>query len=460
MTEKNSGAGFFQNAWKFFKSVKLTVFVLFFIAFTSIIGTLIPQNAPDAFYHQKYGEVFSKFFSALGIFDMYHSWWFLLSLGLLVVNIIVCSIDRLQSTWKIIFPKKISFNPERFRRVKNKEEFTVSRDREVLEEKYKSFLAARIGRVVKKDTERGFVLYTEKGRWTRLGVYVIHFSIILLLCGAVIGDIWGFKGFVSIPEGGIVNQVDRVDSNGSDKKIDLGFSVKCNSFDVSFYNTGQPKEFKSNLTIIDHNRPVLTQDILVNHPLRYRGINFYQASYGIASVKQADFTITSRESGMVYTRTMHPGQSIDLPESGGKFIFDSFVRNYDFRGHNFGAAFIGRVIAHDKKVSRVAVLVKFPSFDRMRGGNFFFSVEKFKKKYYTGLQVNKDPGVWYVYSGFIFMILGSMVTFFLSHQSVMVEVAGRNENENDVIVCGISNRNSQGMKLKTAGLAAKMRKLQ
>ncbi len=459
MTEKNSGTGFVKSVWKFFTSVKLTVFVLFFLAATSIIGTLIPQNSSMAFYHRKYGEVFSKIFSSFDIFDMYHSWWFLFALGLLAVNIIICSIDRLKSTWKIIFPEKIVFNPERFRRIRGKEEFVAQQKPEILEDKYRIFLRRKIGKVIKKDTDNGFALFAEKGRWTRLGVYVIHFSIILLLCGAVIGDIWGFKGFVSIPEGDTIKKINISEGRGKDKKINLGFSLRCNSFDVSFYDTGQPKEFKSNLTILNNNKPVLTRDVLVNHPLRYRGISIYQASYGIASAKKVIFSIKSRESGMVYSRTMEPGQSIDLPESGGKFIFDAFVQGYDFRGHDLGSTFVGRVVDKDKKMAMVAIPVRFSSFDRMRGGKFAFSVEKFKKKYYTGLQVNKDPGVWYVYSGFIFMILGSLITFFMSHQSICIEVVKKDKLNNTVLISGKTNRNSQGMKLKTAGLAAKMRKL-
>ncbi len=459
MTEKNSDIGLFTSVWKFFTSVKLTVSVLLFLAATSIIGTLIPQNAPMAFYHQKYGEVFSKFFSFFDIFNMYHSWWFLFTLGLLAVNIIICSIDKLKSTWKIFFPKKIVFNLERFRKIKQKQSLVSKQEQEILEKKYKAFLTKKIGSVIKKDTENGFALFAEKGRWTRLGVYIIHFSIILLLCGAVIGDIWGFKGFVAIPEGDTINSINRTDTTGGNQKIPLGFSVRCNSFYVNFYNTGQPKEFKSNVTILQNNKPVLTRDILVNHPLRYKGISLYQASYGIASVKKAIFTIKSLGSGMVYTRTMHPGESIDLPEAGGKFIFDSFIRGYDFRGHNLGNTFIGRVVNKNKKTSMVAIPVRFPSFDRMRSGKFAFSVEKFKKKYYTGIQINKDPGVWYVYLGFIFMILGSLITFFMSHQSICIEVIKRNKGGNDVFISGKSNKNSQGMKLRIAGLAAKIRKL-
>ena len=89
--------------WKFFCSVKLTVVLLLSLAFTSIIGTVIPQNENPEAYLQAYGAFRYQLLSALGIFDMYHSWWFQGLLLFLTVNIVVCSIDRLQGSWKIIF---------------------------------------------------------------------------------------------------------------------------------------------------------------------------------------------------------------------------------------------------------------------------------------------------------------------------------------------------------------------
>ena len=41
--------------WDFFSSVRLTVVLLLTLAATSIIGTLIPQNASPADYFQAYG---------------------------------------------------------------------------------------------------------------------------------------------------------------------------------------------------------------------------------------------------------------------------------------------------------------------------------------------------------------------------------------------------------------------
>ena len=48
-------------------------------------------------------------------------------------------------------------------------------------------------------------------------------------------------------------------------------------------------------------------------------------------------------------------------------------------------------------------------------------------RFYTGLQVNRDPGVWVVYSGFILMIIGCYITFFMSHQQICVELVRSRE---------------------------------
>ncbi|MBF0411142.1 MAG: cytochrome c biogenesis protein ResB [Desulfamplus sp.] len=485
--------------WNLFKSIKLTVVVLILLAATSVIGTLIPQNGTEQFYVQKYGEVFFKLFSSLDIFDMYNAWWFVLLLIILSINIIVCSIDKLQTTWKIIFPDKVAFNIERFRRLKHKEEFESPLNIEDIEGKYLSFIEKNFGIAVKESISikdggdnngvADVAIFGEKGRWTRIGVYVVHLSILLMLIGAVIGGIWGFKAFVSIPEGETVDTAFLMDNN---TPVKFGFNLKCNSFSVKFYDTGQPEEFKSNLTVIEDGKESITKDIVVNDPLRYKGLSFYQSSYGIDSAKNVLFKITSKESGMTYSQKMEFGQTIDIPESGGRFTLIEFVHGYNFRGHNLGEGFIGKFSENksadnklpkdnallnneslerdktdkekpiqDKENSEVEIYIpiKFPTFDKMRGGAFAFEIQDYDKKYYTGLQITKDPGVWYVYIGFIFMIIGCWITFFMSHQSICVEIRKKAERGCNIVVSGTANKNSQGMKLKVAKIAAKMQQI-
>ncbi len=62
----------------------------------------------------------------------------------------------------------------------------------------------------------------------------------------------------------------------------LGFSVRCDDFEVEFYENSQmPREYKSWLTVIEDGKEVMRKAIEVNDPLTYKGITFYQASYGM-----------------------------------------------------------------------------------------------------------------------------------------------------------------------------------
>ena len=118
MTKSSNTEGVAHNIWNFFASVKLSVVILLSLAATSVIGTVVPQNGNTEAYIERYGETLFKLFSTLDFFDMYHSWWYRALLCLLTINITVCSIHRLSSTWKIIFPKHPSFDANRFQKVK------------------------------------------------------------------------------------------------------------------------------------------------------------------------------------------------------------------------------------------------------------------------------------------------------------------------------------------------------
>ncbi|MBW2676217.1 MAG: cytochrome c biogenesis protein ResB, partial [Deltaproteobacteria bacterium] len=88
----------------------------------------------------------------------------------------------------------------------------------------------------------------------------------------------------------------------------------------------------------------------------------------------------------------------------------------------------------------------------------FSPAQKDDVRYYTGLEVNKDPGVWVVYSGFIIMIAGCFITFFMSHQQICIEVSRKGDNS-DVRVMGIANKNTMGMQRKVEKIAGHLAKL-
>jgi cytochrome c biogenesis protein len=82
----------------------------------------------------------------------------------------------------------------------------------------------------------------------------------------------------------------------------------------------------------------------------------------------------------------------------------------------------------------------------------FIAIEDFVPRYYTGLQVSRDPGVWVVYVGFILMIIGIYITFFMSHQQVCIDVSAQGQKSR-VLVAGISNKNKMGMQKKVTKLS-------
>ena len=245
---------YLKSIWKFFTTIKLSVILLLSLAATSIVGTLIPQNESPAAYFQTYGEFLYRIFDVFDFFDMYHSWWFQLLIVLLTANIIVCSIDRLKATGKIVFANNPIFNLSRFKNHADKENLVDDRSPEQLKDVYEPFISKTFGYTRTEQTDKGFCIFAEKWRWTRLGVYGVHLSIVLLLIGGLIGSIFGFDGYVNIPEGESVNSI-MIRKPSQRKSLD--FEVLCEDFDVSFYDSGAPKEFRSSLTILEHGKPVL-----------------------------------------------------------------------------------------------------------------------------------------------------------------------------------------------------------
>jgi len=428
------------------------VVVLLTLAVTSIVGTLIPQNEDPAAYVQAYGEFAFRLFSTLGLFDMYHSWWFQSLILLLTVNIVVCSIDRLSATRNILFVRKPSYHVSRFRKLKNKETFDDDRSPEQIRTLYASYVERAFRHSQMENTEKGFCIFGEKGRWTRFGVYTVHLSVILLLVGGLIGSIFGFDGFANIPEGETVTSV-RLGNNG--KTLPLPFELRCDDFNVSFYDSGMPKEYRSSLTVLEDGQPVLTKEIIVNDPLRYKGISMFQSSYGPMPPNKASLNLTSKQTGMIYKKQVIVGEVIELPENLGTFVLNGFDSAASFRGQNIGEALRGTLTPKQGNPVEILLPLRFPSFDKMRRGNLIVSVAALEQRFYTGLQVTSDPGVWLVYMGFIIMIIGCYITFFMSHQQFCVEVVQKS-NYCRVIVSGKANKNKLGVQAKVKRISEKL----
>jgi cytochrome c biogenesis protein len=419
-----------NSIWQFFASVKLALVTISLLAVTSIIGTVIPQKKPPEFYAGEYGEQMARLFYVLDIPDMYNSWWFISLLALLSLNLIICSLDRFPAAWKQITADGLARPTDRLATMSTSTGWQVATDVNTTADRLAERLRSGGWKPSRKTEDGQTMLFCQKGAWTRTGAYIVHVSILIIFLGGVIGAIGGFKGSMVIPE---TMERDRVALFGTQSFRDLGFTVRCNNFFVDFYPNGTPKDYVSSLTVIEDDREVLTREIRVNHPLKYRGITFYQSSYQSFQ----DFLITIENT------------AADRRES---FIVDfQKQERWPDEGLRFGvinARAMGQSVVSSKlwisddRTPPVTVWLDKADTAEIQLGERTYVVGA-RQMYATGLQVAKDPGVWWVYVGCSLMLIGLYIAFFTSHRRLWVLVSAADKGAT-VLLAGSANKNRPG----------------
>lgn len=191
-----------DKVYDFLCSVKLSLIVLIGLAVTSIIGTVLQQGKEAQHYYSIYGDTWGSVIEVLNLGDMYHSWWFLVLLSLLMVNIAFCSFKRFPSAWRQMKDADPIYTG---RSVALHERMSLSVKGASVEDvaaKAEEFLSQKFGTPVgKADVEGSTYIMFSKGAWARYGVYVTHCSLFLFALGAIVGLLWGFKGYMPIIEG-------------------------------------------------------------------------------------------------------------------------------------------------------------------------------------------------------------------------------------------------------------------
>jgi len=434
--------GFLAIVFDLFRSVKLTIFLLILLAIVSIVGTLIKQDAPSSEYIQRYGIGVYEVLNFFNLFHMYHSWWFSAILLLLVINLVACSLHRLPGILSQVFrePSSGGLEDSMLKTIPYVERVRISSPTEAkAEEGIRSELKKWFRKLKRTETEAGITLHAEKGKFSRLGVPMTHLSILIILIGGLMGSVFGFKGFVNILEGEMVDQI-YLRIEDEEVPMPIGFSVRCDDFNITYYDLQRPekhvKEYTSLLTILEDGKEVLRKSVQVNHPLYYKGLAFYQSSYGTVHDVTLGVQWKNRKEKQLL-KTME-GETVSIPNSDTRIQLLRYVPQV----HNFGEGVQLVLFKRSQEPRALWVLKDFPKFDPRNNNDFMITFEGVTPKEYTGLQVTKDPGVWIVWIGSTLMILGLVVSFFFSHQRVWVRVPKGPGKE--VVLAGSTNKNKMG----------------
>lgn len=489
-----------DKVWTFFASVKLAVVLLIILAIVSIIGTVIQQNEAPERYLQEYSRPTVQLFEMLGFFDMYHTWWFVLLLFMLTANLTVCTLERFPHAWKIIKAPIKPMDDECLKTMLVKREITFKGGRDKAESRASEILAARRYRVNESRDAGSMQFMSQKGVYSRLGVYITHASIILIFVGGLIGSFFGFKAFLNLPEGTAQNSVyvrneplwDKIVSSLGIAEssvqwnqqtgmpmMPLGFFVQCDNFDVDYYvkpggmPTGMPSEYHSTLSVFDlRGRKLFDKRITVNDPLTYRGITFYQSSYGPVPDARGAAALNIRKKN-----DAGAGETVVVPLGGSQYVqsIDRTIRLLAFAPFGVRDGKTGQVLVyHSENDAYINPAVRV---EVLKGTKPVYTTELLKteqgKPYmpedytigflhyggtrYTGLQVTRDPGVWVVYTGFILICIGPLVAFFGSHKKLWIRLQERG-GLTVVTVAGTANKNRIGFERELNSIADEIAK--
>ena len=434
----------------FFASVKLALVILIVLAVTSVIGTVIPQGEPLQMYVRRYGQAAGKLIGFFQLQDMYHSWWFLWLLLVFSVNLIVCSLKRFSATWKVISAAPRAVNARLFETLPFQKKIRFSSDPASVRQKVEKGLGEKFKSLQELPVGSGLALYGEKGRYSRLGVYLVHGSILIILAGGIVGSLQGFKGFLELKEGETKDQIILRDTG---ELKPLGFSVRCDRFRVSFYDNGMPREYRSDLSFLEGGREIQKASILVNDPFAYKGITFYQSNWdqSLASVK-----IVLTQAGKPKELTLAVDQSVTIPGTSFGLALVRFTNNLAEMGPALGLV----LVQEGREVDHGWVLINHPGWHGNRLGDFQVSAKDLKTTLVTGLQVNRDPGIWFIWVGSLVMLLGFIVAFYFSHQQVWVWIRTqddpRGKTRVEVDIGGTAHKNRGGFLLHLERLVSKI----
>ena len=450
MAKNDSGkSSFGARFWDFFASVKLTFVLLLLLAVVSIAGTVVPQNEAPQAYLTGYGQTIGGLILAFGLNDAYHTPWFLFLLSALAANLVVCSLERLPGVIKIV-RKDPALDAKRFPRPE--ENFTLPQTPQDNLERIKPVLEKAVGATHSNEDQGAFTLFAQKGAWTRFGVYVVHFSVLVIFAGAMAGKIWGFQGFMRITEGQTTSHLDTM----SGKHMDLGFALRLDKFTVTFYDNKMPKEYRSDVVFLKNNKPAMKAAIRVNHPAQFDGVDFYQANYG-ETVDLVKVRIT--KDGKTAVTALPYQKWADLPTGGQAGVME--YRNHIQMGSMYHGP-LAQILYRANNTEQPQRISAFAAGAKMPGrGSLKMEILDAKSRPYSGLSVKYDPGVWFIWVGCTLMVLGFFIAFYMSHRKVWIKLSpsGKDGSRTKVEMAGSANKNRLAMKRILERMAEELKTL-
>jgi cytochrome c biogenesis protein len=402
-------------------NLKFAIFILLIIAGFSVFGTIIEQNQSTDFYKQNYPEnkaVFGllnweviKFFN---LDDVYRSWWYLSLLIILGLSLVTCSFTQQLPMLKIAKNWKFLKRTQQLRNVDLKVKLKRIDSSDIIyqlsQETYNTF-----------QQENCFYCY--KGIIGRIAPIFVHVSIIQIFIGALFGAFFGYGGQEMIPKNETFH-LQNIINAGYFSKTPISTNLRINNFWIDYINKedGVINQFYSDISLLNNKGEEIRRKIIsVNNPLHYKDLTLYQSDWDILGIRGR---LMNKQRELQYQvkkiKTTNGNRWLSQIKTGEGIEYNRNILIKELKKE---------VSLYDEKGEYLKKIEEGESFD-LKGQQFILD----EILPATGIDVKSDPGIPFVYFGFVLLIISTLLSF-VSYSRIWVFSI-----ENNLYIGGKSNR--------------------
>ncbi|WP_062302971.1 cytochrome c biogenesis protein ResB [Demequina subtropica] len=291
--------GWLRWIWRQVTSMRVALILLLLLALASIPGSVLPQWPQDAAATRAFIDAnpfWGPFLDATGFLDVFGSAWFTAIYVLLFASLIGCIAPRAVHHYREL-RRPIAATPRSLARYAPvSEDSPLAVDDAVAA--VRAALRPRPGRLgaltgyrvrLDRREDGALALAAETGAVRELGNLVFHTALVLVLLAVAYGTLFTYRGQAIVVEGrSFTNAVVAYDTFSSGALFDPSdldpFTLRLDSLDASFSDTGRPLHFQANVTFTEPGEDPVQTDISVNHPLESGDAKIYLQGNGYAPV--------------------------------------------------------------------------------------------------------------------------------------------------------------------------------
>ena len=392
-----------QKIFRLLADLRFSIFILLLISFCSITGTIIEQDQSIETYKMNY-PLTNPVFGFLtwdrilqfGFDHVYKTWWFFALIFLFGISLISCTFLQQLPSLKIARRCQFFRTTGQFYRLKISTLLTNFSFNKILlrikENKYSIF-------------QQKNIIYCYKGLIGRIAPIIVHFSMILILVGTIIGSLFGFKAQEIVPKTETFH-IQNILNNGQ-LTIVPKTSARINDFWITYTKNKLVSQFYSDLSILDNKgNETDRKTISVNYPLISNNVYYYQTDWNLIGLRFQNFNNEIVEYPLI---NIFKNQSkLWLTWiSNNSSLTDGIITIIDnLEGYcsvyNENGQFLGNIELNERV-------------------NFKIPLTLLEIISSTGLQIKIDPGIPIIYLGFFFLMLSTLISYITYSQIWIIQ---------------------------------------